>query len=298
MFRTLRRTLILTTTILAVLVGSIAPVGATTADQAIDISQVRPVIDDRPVPLPEPIPVPSPIELLKLRCKGKVDRDGMPGVLCRWSRPTVDSAELLVLERNSGEGFEAIWRTDNLSRRRYFDQKVEFGQRYRYRVRVYDGNKNLVAASRANGAGVPIPDFELMKLHCSGSIVPTPVLSTDVAPDRIDEVRPDIYPGRKIAKCEWSEVDGEVKAYQLWRIVNRGHRELVGTYDAGTTAARDMVPNDAHVVRYAVLALDEDRSIIGRSRVVKVRFPVIDVIPPRPIPPVLDTADSITDRAV
>ena len=266
MHRPLRTILVLATTALAVMVGSIAPVGATTADQAIDVAQVRPVIDDRP----DPIPLPSPVELLKLRCRGVADRDGMPGVLCKWTRPTLSSAEVLVLERNSGEGFEPIWRTENLRRRRYFDEKVEPGQRYRYRVRVYDARGTLVAASRANGAGVPLPDFELMKLHCSGDIVPTP---------RLDAVTDIAYPGQKVAKCEWSEVDAEVRAYQLWRIVNRGHRELVGTYDAKTFSARDRVPNDAHVVRYAVLALDHQGNIVGRSRIAKVRFPVIDIAP-------------------
>ena len=55
--------------------------------------------------------------------------------------------------------------------------------------------------------------------------------------------------------------------------MNRGHRELVGTYGADVQAARDTtIPEDANVVRYAVIALDADEHIVGRSRVVKVRF--------------------------
>lgn len=263
MHRPLRTILVLATTALAVVVGSIAPVGATTADQAIDLSPIRPVIAE-----PEPIPLPTPIELLRLRCRGVLDRDGMPGVLCKWTRPTVDSARILVLERNSGDGFEPIWRTENLQRRRYFDEKVDPGQRYRYRVRVYDSRGHLVAASRANGAGVPLPDFEIMKLHCVGDIVPTP---------RLDVVTDLAHEGQKIATCQWSEVDADVRAHQLWRIVNRSHRELVGTYDATTFSARDRLPADAHVVRYAVLALDHEGEIVGRSRVATVRFPDIDI---------------------
>ena len=277
MHRPLRRILIVIVTAAAVMITSVAPAGATTADPAIDLAQVRPVIDDRPVPLPEPVP---PVELLKLRCRGSHDRDGMPGVICKWTRPSVSTAKVLVLERNSGEGFEPIWRTDNLRRRRYFDAKVEPGQRYRYRVRVYDAREQLVAASRANGAIVPVPDFDIMKLRCAGDIIPVrDALTADIA-----------HPGQKVAKCEWSEIDGDVRAYQLWRIVNRGHRELVGTYGADTLQARDSLPRDAHVVRYAVLALDHDGHIIGRSRVAKVRFPTIDI---EPVP----AAETTSDRA-
>ena len=270
MHRPLRRMLTLIVTATAVMISSVAPVGATTADQASELAPTRPVID-RPVPLPDPVP---PVQLLKLRCRAKHDRDGMPGVLCRWTRPTVRTAEVLVLERNSGDGFEPIWRTDNLRRRRYFDTTVEPGLRYRYRVRVYDARGTLVAASRANGAAVPVPDFDIMKLRCVGDIVP----GRDVLPkDSALSIDPTPF-RQKVAECEWSEVDGEVKVYQLWRIVNRGHRELVGTYDAGTLAARDTLPDDTRVARYAVLALDEHRQIIGRSRVAKVRFPTIDLI--------------------
>lgn len=264
MHRPLRRTLTLIVTVAAVMVASVAPVGATTTERSTDLAQTQSTID-RPIPLPEPLP---PIQLLKLRCRGTHDRDGMPGVICKWTRPTVTTARVLVLERNSGEGFEPIWRTDNLRRRRYFDATAEPGHRYRYRVRVYDARGTLVAASRANGAVVPVPDFDIMKLLCVGDIVPVrDSLANDLA-----------HPGQKVARCEWSEVDGDVEAYQLWRIVNRGHRELVGTYGAETLHARDALPPEARVVRYAVLALDGEREIIGRSRVATVRFPTIDVI--------------------
>ncbi len=77
------------------------------------------------------------------------------------------------------------------------------------------------------------------------------------------------------AVCRWSTID-TARGYQLWRIVGRGHRELVGTYAARSNVARDDVPDDARLVRYAVLALDSDGDIIGRSRVVPVRFRHID----------------------
>jgi len=77
--------------------------------------------------------------------------------------------------------------------------------------------------------------------------------------------------GNKVAACRWSSSD-DARAYQLWRIVNRGHRELVGTYDNTTNIARDDVPEDAVLVRYAVIALGKDGEIVGRSRVARVRF--------------------------
>ena len=63
--------------------------------------------------------------------------------------------------------------------------------------------------------------------------------------------------------------------YELWRVVNRGHRELVGEYRPHVFAARDDVPEDAAVVKYAVLAFDADGEIVGRSRPTAIRFPVV-----------------------
>ena len=75
----------------------------------------------------------------------------------------------------------------------------------------------------------------------------------------------------QVAACRWSTTE-DARAYQLWRIVDRGDRELVGTFDNLTSIARDDVPNDAVLVRYAVIALDGDGEIIGQSRVQRVRF--------------------------
>ncbi len=109
----------------------------------------------------------------------------------------------------------------------------------------------------------------------------------DVRPHVRPDVRPDIVvlslgcdarrddTGNLGAACRWSTTD-TARGYQLWRIVDRGHRELIGTYNAETNVARDDAPDDAHLVRYAVLALDADGDIIGRSRVVPVRFRQVD----------------------
>lgn len=77
--------------------------------------------------------------------------------------------------------------------------------------------------------------------------------------------------GDQVAGCRWGQSD-QARAYQLWRIVDRGERELVGTFDNTTNVARDDVPDDAVLVRYAVIALGVDGEIVGRSRVAHVRF--------------------------
>lgn len=102
-----------------------------------------------------------------------------------------------------------------------------------------------------------------------------PVERPDERPTDIDVLsigcKGEVREGNKVAGCRWSSSDN-ARAYQLWRIVNRGHRELVGTYDNTTNIARDDVPDDAVLVRYAVLALGKDGEIVGRSRVARVRF--------------------------
>jgi hypothetical protein len=134
---------------------------------------------------------------------------------------------------------------------------------------------------------------------------PADVDSTDVRPVKRPDVRPDVRPdiavlnleceGRRSddgnlgAVCRWSSTD-IIRAYQLWRIVNRGHRELVGSYDNSTNIVRDDVPDDAHLVRYAVLGLNGDREIVARSRVEHVRFRQAE-------PPVVDRpTDEVIDR--
>lgn len=210
------------------------------------------------------------IEVLRLRCRGVLNADGLPEVRCKWTAPTVDSAHVVVLQRNDGSGFESIWRTANVQRNRYVDTDIEAGQRYRYRVRVFDANKHLVAASRSNGAGVPIPSIDVLEIGCEAGVIhPTP---TDVA--LRDVAVTDAIAGHKVVECKWTGTEN-VRAYQLWRLVNRGHRELVGTYDNETFNAKDRPGNDALVVKYAVLALDADGEIIGRSRPTTVRFPGI-----------------------
>lgn len=238
-------------TVLTVLSTAMAPAGAAETDAATDVAptDVRPT-DVEPTDV-RPTDVRPDLELLRLRCRGKINTHGLPEVACKWTRPTSDAARVVVLERNAGDGWRPLWRTANIERNRYIDGSVEAGQRYRYRVRVYDAQHHLVGASRSNGAGVPVPTIDVLKIACR--------------PGSHDELG-------KIAACEWSASD-EASYYELWRLVNRGERELVGAFRPTTFATRDDVPDDASVVRYAVLGFDSEHEIVARSRVTTVLFP-------------------------
>lgn len=137
----------------------------------------------------------------------------------------------------------------------------------------------LIAPASAQQADAPVRDREPEATVVRPDVRPVDV-RPDVRPPQIDlitlgcEGRRDDS-GSVGSVCRWSSVE-KARGYQLWRIVDRGDRELVGTYGNGLNIARDDVPDDAHLVRYAVLALDADGDIIGRSRVARVAFRQID----------------------
>ncbi len=86
-----------------------------------------------------------------------------------------------------------------------------------------------------------------------------------------------------VVVCEWRPTEARTAVgYQLWRIVDRGDRELVWRGGLDTTRVVDEVPADAKVVRYAVLAIDESGRIVGRSRPVRVKLEEPDR-PDRPV---------------
>ncbi len=79
--------------------------------------------------------------------------------------------------------------------------------------------------------------------------------------------------GRTNVGCRWRAATSDQAAgYQLWRIVDRGERTLVARGGLDMLGARDVVPADAQVVRYAVLALNEDGRVVGQSRVQKIEL--------------------------
>lgn len=73
--------------------------------------------------------------------------------------------------------------------------------------------------------------------------------------------------------CEWrASTSRHATGYQLWRIVDRRERELVGRFGLDTLGARDVLPAGAEVVRFAVLAVNENGRVVGQSRVQRVEL--------------------------
>lgn len=84
--------------------------------------------------------------------------------------------------------------------------------------------------------------------------------------------------------CAWGDVMADdAVGYQLWRIVDRGERELVWRGGLNTTTQLDRVPGDAQVIRYAILAVDDAGDIVARSRAERVVLPSEDPNPVRPV---------------
>lgn len=98
----------------------------------------------------------------------------------------------------------------------------------------------------------PQRDLEVLKLRCE---------LADPAPDDT----------RLHIGCRWRAAEHPAAAgYQLWRIVDRGERELVARGGLDMGGARDVVSADAHLVRYAVIAVNENGRRVGQSRVIEI----------------------------
>lgn len=103
-------------------------------------------------------------------------------------------------------------------------------------------------------------DLEVLQLACA-------VADDEAAEDEVAEGDAT----RVRIGCRWRPAVSERAAgYQLWRIVDRGEREAVARGGLDMLGARDVVPASADVVRYAVIAVDEDGHRVGQSRVQRV----------------------------
>lgn len=113
----------------------------------------------------------------------------------------------------------------------------------------------------------PKRDLEVLRMRCEIADGESDVAGGDAASDAT----------RVHIGCRWRAATSERAAgYQLWRIVDRGDRELVARGGLDMLGARDVVSADAHLVRYAVIAVDEDGRRVGQSRVQRVVITEVD----------------------
>ena len=198
--------------------------------------------------------------------------NGEPKAVCAWTETEhPDAAGYKLIRRAAGER-SVVFRTGDLSTTTFTDTNVEFNTRYRYRVVVVDENGRRLQRSRWNRAFVLSPDTERLHLDC----VATDTDRAETDPAETDRAETDKAPTKPVL-CEWEPAESKAAVeYQLWRRVRGHHRELVVTTGLDVLSHVDDVPADTGKVIYAVLALDADGEIVGRSAISKVRWPVTD----------------------
>ena len=202
----------------------------------------------------------------KIRCRGTIGMGGAPKVKCRWTESEHPDAAAYKIVRVGGDERTVVFRTDDTSVTRFTDKDVEFGVRYRYRVVVLHEDGKRIQRSRWNKAIVVKPDVERLTMECG---------VTDAESDVTTDIAPEAQPHTIL--CQWRPAESEAAVeYQLWRRIRGQHRELVATVGLDTLSQLDEVPADTTKVVYAVLALDADGEIVGRSGLSKIRFPITD----------------------
>jgi hypothetical protein len=192
----------------------------------------------------------------KIRCHGTTNElTGAPEVDCTWTESARARAAAYKVVRKGGGERAVVYRGD-LSTTSFADTNVEFGTRYRYRVVVLNNAGKRIQRSRWNKAFIPAEDFERLSISC----------------DQL-EAAEEAEPADVAVTCAWRAAENEdVASYQLWRRVRGHHRELVADLATNELSYTDAVPADAKRVVYAVLALDSDDHIIGRSGITKVKL--------------------------
>lgn len=128
----------------------------------------------------------------------------------------------------------------------------------------------------------PDRDIEVLSLACRIVDHATDRVSdqpADRPTDRLTDEKTDVAvvaeqgPTRIHIGCRWRPAESPAAAgYQLWRMVDRGERELVARGGLDMGGARDVVSAESHVVRYAVIAVNDHGRRVGQSRVVEIRL--------------------------
>lgn len=250
---------------LTICVGLVAPAGAQRDRSPVDTapidtapidgapvdtapSDVRPT-DVRPTDV-RPTDV-RPAEVLRVACHGRMSDTGRAAVACEWSPTTRDGAAGYTLIRSNGDTRTTVFSTRDLTVTTAIDSNIRLDVAYTYSILVVDARGNTIGQGGPVTAGVraPDPEVEVLQLEC-------------VAADEL-----------LAARCHWRpSTSSPAVGYQLWRIVNRGERELVHRGGLDQTSVGDQLPRNTLVVRYAVLALDADGEIVGQSRPFALRF--------------------------
>ena len=205
---------------------------------------------------PEPTrPVqPTPVNFeLRLECGTRTVENVVMNV-CHWGEPNVDGVRGYKVWRAIGENArEVIGRTEG---HEWSERNAKAGLRYAYAVEAVGeggvslGYSNTVVVTLP----VPPPPPLALKLTCVSKVIET----------QLGVV------------CEWSAVDRDgVRAYQLWRKVGDGARELVTTVPAGGTRRYfDINVQRGQTIVYTVVAVDGAGATIVSSDAVRVTIPI------------------------
>ncbi|HUP72208.1 MAG TPA: hypothetical protein VM282_04110 [Acidimicrobiales bacterium] len=224
---------------------------ATTRPEATEPPKTEPTRPTTTEAAPEPKPVrpvePKPVDfVLRLECGTRMVDNAVMNV-CHWGEPNVGGVKGYKVWRAIGDGArEVIGRTEG---HEWSERNVKAGVRYAYAVEaVGEGGTSLGYSNKAVVAAHETPLAP--RLNCVSKVVET----------QLGVV------------CEWTPVkrDG-ARAYQLWRKVGDGARELLTTVPAdGPRRFFDTnVQRGQHFV-YTVVAVDVDGTVIIGSAAVRV----------------------------
>lgn len=188
--------------------------------------------------------------IARLSCQPIV-QDGTPSAACEWSL-RVEGAATVELWRGEGSDGEIervkVFTTTDTTVKRYVDNTVENGNRYRYMLLILGPESNERGRSNMSGASfVPPKVVEHLRLACLRT-APTTV------------------------HCEWSKPASDTAAtLQLFVLVDRAGRTVLTTLDPADGGGFDYtIPAGSRLLRFAVVSFDADGEVDGRSRVVPV----------------------------
>ncbi len=149
-----------------------------------------------------------------------------------------------------------MFSTRRLAETTHVDRTVRPDTVYGYRVRVLAASGSTLASSRWERVAVAGSDrLEALHLECAGRTIET------------DSGR------AKAARCEWRPAHNpETRAYQLWRVLPDGRRELAWSGGTDSLAATVRLPGDTNRASFVLTSVDGNGEVIGRSRAQTVTF--------------------------